>query len=171
MKTTECHTHFESLSALLDGELDGPQQTALETHLQGCPSCQQEFQSLKISLEIVESNLPRLPLRGQVWQEIQAEIQADLGRRPAQPASGPPASSRWPFRWIPVTAAAGLGVYLLLVPSLQSPAADPELLQRFNSFIESRKSSSQSGIAESPAWDENPFRETFELDSNPFAVE
>ncbi len=156
----------------MDGELDGAESAAVQSHLKDCPSCRQEFQSLKASLEIVEDNLPKLPLRGRVWHEIHSEIQGDLGIRAPAPSPSAPAP-RWPYRWIPVTAVAGLGMYLVLAPFWGSSEHEPDVVQRFNSFIESRQISSQAATisADDPAWDENPFRENLELDSNPFSVE
>ena len=170
MKTTECRTHDESLSALLDGELEGTEKASLEAHLSHCPSCLEDFQSLKSSLEIVENNLPRLPLGDQVWHEIQTEIQGDLGIRAPSPPPPAPAH-RWPYRWIPATAVAGLGMYLMLVPSWESPKPEGDLVQRYNSFIESREVSPQAPSVDDPEWDENPFRESLDLDSNPFSVD
>ena len=171
MKTTECQTHFESFSALMDGELTGDESSAVETHLQNCPACREEFNSLKTSLEMVESNLPRLALEERVWREIETEISADLGFKPAPVASRPPFFSR-ALRWATFSAAAGLGLYMVLAPSLPLSPADQELMRQIDSLIESHERSMPSqGSFDDPVWDVNPFRPSLEPDANPFAVE
>lgn len=170
MKTTECRTHYESLSALLDGELAGEELMAVEAHLEGCPSCMSEFRSLKASFEIVEKNLPVLGVEARVWREIEAEINADLGVRQTVPTPEKPRPSRI-LRWIPVGAGFGLALYLGILQFLPSSEINPEVLREFNSFIQSRENVRSSASSQDLDWDANPFRESYELDSNPFAVE
>ena len=38
----------EQLKTLLDGSLTEPEQTALQTHVDGCPSCQQALERLVV---------------------------------------------------------------------------------------------------------------------------
>jgi hypothetical protein len=50
-----CEEFSEALSAYLDGELSAEERSQLETHLEGCPRCQEELKSLRAVSSLVTS--------------------------------------------------------------------------------------------------------------------
>jgi anti-sigma factor RsiW len=60
--TTE-HEEAAFLSALLDGELEGPERVRLQKHLSSCPSCSLELEALrKVKMVLAKAPKKSMPL-------------------------------------------------------------------------------------------------------------
>lgn len=71
---TDCNVISDMLSPYLDGELSELESKRVEKHLQICPRCQQEFDELQETLNLVQSfGLIKAPpdLRVEITQEIE----------------------------------------------------------------------------------------------------
>ena len=132
----ECRDCTELLTAFLDGELAPDQAQLVESHLEVCPSCALEYQSLKHCYELT-AHVARLSPSAPPWHEMAARLQADvpplslLGRvRRLIPLAQP-------FRVVSATLAAFALVVVALTPSF---LRDRELRQQFSRFVEQRES-------------------------------
>ncbi|HSR51978.1 MAG TPA: hypothetical protein VLV83_14200 [Acidobacteriota bacterium] len=176
MKTTECHSLSESLTAYLDGELEGSELGQFEEALQESQALREEVQSHQTARRIVEESLQTLPLQETLWDGIRAEISGGFeksatgaGRQPA-PARG------WLWRWASLTAvAAALLVAVFFYPSFSESPHSP-MEQQYRDFVRSRQLQEQERIRSRPEWtdvEDNPFRRTSfdDLNDNPFAGE
>ena len=70
-----CPDREPMLHALLDGELDAANASALETHLQSCPACAQRLETLKALHERL-AELPPTPAP----EALKSRIEAMIGR-------------------------------------------------------------------------------------------
>lgn len=125
----ECRTCFEQLTALLDGELTGSESKAVEAHIEGCPHCREELESLRYAFQLVDASLEE-NLNPPPWNLIENEI--DRGR-------GSWLDLRWLFdlTWRPVAAAFVLAV--ILVPLFWGQLAEEAELERmFAAYLQER---------------------------------
>jgi hypothetical protein len=74
MRTDYCREWRESLGAYSLGHLEGEEREAFEAHLEGCPECQTEVESLRGIAEL-------LPKADPVHLETAPQPSADLGRK------------------------------------------------------------------------------------------
>lgn len=72
----DCKSCTEDLTAYLDGELNRTRFQEVEGHLEGCLPCLEELESLKRSVRLVESNLPELDPKPELWNHLTARIAA-----------------------------------------------------------------------------------------------
>lgn len=123
MKTMECRSCTDTLTAYIDKELAEHDSRAVETHLETCEECRKELRSLKIACEITNA-LPHLAVAPHLWDRIAEQV---------APAADP--AETWlnrllrPFNrpWIPLTAAAAAVVVIagvLIRPSHPSVESD-----------------------------------------------
>ncbi len=102
-----CRIYTESLTALMDGELAPKEEAAIRTHLSGCPTCHEEFESLRYSYTLVDQ-VHELEFEPNSWPQVQ--------RRMASSSRGSFFSRlKLPGLWIPIGA---FGALLLLATSL-----------------------------------------------------
>ena len=69
----KCQTCFEALTAFMDGELLGGQDQEIDQHLEQCPDCRQEHDSL-LKVRQWTQRLPAMEVNPFLWNRIQAEI-------------------------------------------------------------------------------------------------
>jgi predicted anti-sigma-YlaC factor YlaD len=76
----DCHAVREFIYSYLDGELDGPANCRVHTHLLGCLSCQGLVEAERAFLHLFRMNTetPPAPL-------IASQIVESLARRPTDP--------------------------------------------------------------------------------------
>lgn len=128
----ECRTLLESLSALIDRELDEGQRRTILEHLASCSACQQEYESLRHAKQVTDQ-LTVLEPNPFLWTRIQSHI-----------ASLPPPRSYWPWqllswlrsRWAPITAGV-LGGILATVFLFQPGQVEAE--QEFRVYVQERE--------------------------------
>jgi anti-sigma factor RsiW len=121
-----CLDKESMLHALLDGELDAANASALETHLAACPACAQRLETLKALHERLAA-LPPTPapeaLKGRIEAMIGAEA-TKAARRQARPAR-PGLLAGWLAAGAMTAVAASLVVTPLATgPSLPQQLAD-----------------------------------------------
>ncbi len=157
----ECLACTESLTAFMDRELPPGQVKEVETHLNKCSPCHDEYQSLLRSYQLVEQvNL--LELDPDLWTRIHSEI-ADVG----------PSESEWlanlrslfGFRWVPV-AAGMVGVVFLSLFFMNQP--DVETQQAFREYLQERRQSESPRTSISQNTSSLEFRIAY---PNPFIVQ
>jgi len=115
----------------MDGELTPKEEVAIRTHLSGCPSCHEEFESLRYSYTLVEK-VHELEFEPNSWPQIQSRI-----------ASSPRPSFfsrlKLPGLWIPIGA---FGALLLLATSLMMYFPEDNTSrtrQAFKSYMQERQ--------------------------------
>ena len=106
MKTMECRTCSESITAFVDGELDGKERAGIEGHLSQCESCRAEHQSLRYAQDLID-RIPVLDLSPELWPKIDSGLTALKARQSIHPAKS---QSLLKCRWLPVAATLLLGV-------------------------------------------------------------
>ncbi len=111
----KCAQAQEWMSEKLDEALDPQRSAQLDGHIQNCPSCCHEWQTLRESWELL-GTLPELepsPLfRARVWEKIRHQ----------------PAPASWSFkRWFGGLGLSLAGLALCLNFSAQAPLATPTL--------------------------------------------
>ena len=164
----ECQACHNQLSALIDGELPAGQLGLIESHLGSCPSCREEYESLRLTADLID-RLPPADVALPAWASI---------RETLLPAPAPGAVFGWDFfsaeGWAPATATVlALGLSLsLLVPSSVHRL---ELSQALETYVQQRLS--EESLLET-AWGlvdqrdlPNPFSRTSEKGINPFLTE
>ena len=125
----ECRSCIDALTALMDGELGGPERQRVEGHLDSCIKCSGEFESLRYSYQLVNS-IPDVDLGPDLWDSIRPQ----LPKRSLLPDLGFLLVGR---PWVP--AAAGLVVIFAVVSAfLIVPSGDP-LEEDFATFMQERE--------------------------------
>ncbi|RJP78232.1 MAG: hypothetical protein C4524_06985 [Candidatus Zixiibacteriota bacterium] len=114
-----CETYQEAMSALLDGELTGPDLAATIRHLAACETCLQEFETFQALQQRVNRDLrpPAVPPR--LWPAIAREHPPREARRVRLPAR------QTAFRVLRIAAVVALcfgAGYWLSRPVWESPA-------------------------------------------------
>ncbi len=126
-----CRIYTESLTALMDGELSPKEETAIRTHLSGCPSCRAEFQSLDYSYKLID-HMHEIEFEPASWPQIQARL-ATTSR------SSFFSKLKFPGLWIPIGA---VGALLLVATSLMMQYPEDQTTrtrQAFQSFMQQRQ--------------------------------
>lgn len=78
----DCKQCAGDLTAFLDSELNSGASEQIRSHLAACPSCSEEWRSLRESAGFIESRNRDLDLRAGSWNMIRARIAAET--RPAR---------------------------------------------------------------------------------------
>ncbi|HSR68528.1 MAG TPA: zf-HC2 domain-containing protein [Acidobacteriota bacterium] len=179
MKTTECHSLSESLTAYLDGELSDAERAEFEAALKGNASLSEDLRSHQRARQIIDEALQPLPLSTDLWNGIRREISSGFEKRP-QGAGRASSSGSWLWRWAPLTAAAVIVLVVALSFPLMETAplessVDPQVERQYLDFVRSRQQQEQQ-LRGQPRWtdvEDNPFRRTSfnDLNRNPFAGE
>jgi len=133
MTTPDCHRFRALLSLLVDDDVDGRDQTALMSHLDGCLDCRGLLEDLRRVRAIAGTLDPMTP-PGHVWLEIAGQVRLDDSAPPTERAvvaGAPSRSAKW--QWLGLAAALVLvtvGAYLLqggpqpALPSTASTSSD-----------------------------------------------
>ena len=122
--TAPCADKEPMLHALLDGELDAANASALEAHLQACPACAQRLETLK-ALHDRLAALPPTPapeaLKGRIEAMIGREAQtaARARRRPARPG--------FLAGWLAAGAMTAVAASLVIAPIATGPSLPQQL--------------------------------------------
>lgn len=144
----ECQSCTESLTALMDGELNAEEESCIKNHLSECSYCRQEFASLNMAREWT-ARLNTLEPSPQMWSAIRSRIE------PAPLKPIPLLSRLAEFlsrRWMPVTATAVLASMLLLGTfTLPENRREAELQEMFNLYMEQREKVTVRTVTFSPA--------------------
>jgi anti-sigma factor RsiW len=111
------------LHALLDGELDAANASAIETHLQACPGCARRLQAL----EALHQRLAALPPTP-APEALGARIDAMIGRE-ARRASRPPARPALWAGWLAAGAMAAVAASLVVTPLATGPSLPQQLAE------------------------------------------
>ena len=112
------------LHALLDGELDAANASALETHLQSCPACAQRLETLKALHERL-AELPPTPAP----EALKGRIEAMIGRE-AKKALRPSQRSPRPgllAGWLAAGAMTAVAASLVVAPIASGPSLPMQL--------------------------------------------
>jgi anti-sigma factor RsiW len=122
--TAPCADKEPMLHALLDGELDAANASALETHLQACPACARRLQTLR-TLHQRLADLPPTPAPAALKARIAAMIGAEANK-----ASQPPARAARPgllAGWLAAGAMTALAASLVVTPMAVGPSLPQQL--------------------------------------------
>ena len=113
-----CEETENLLDAYVDGELDLLSKLAIESHLQGCPSCSSAFASLKLLVSALQSGM----LRFKAPQHLESVVRSGIER--ANPAVLPSLAD---WRWaglaaslVVIVALSGLMAVWTMKPSVQT---------------------------------------------------
>ena len=106
MRTMECRTCSESITAFVDGELDAKERAEIEGHLSQCESCRGEHKSLRYAQDLID-RIPVLDLSPKLWPKIDSGLTALKAPQSIHPAKS---QSLLKYRWLPVAATLLLGV-------------------------------------------------------------
>lgn len=119
-----CQKIETSISALIDGELEVPEQLPVIDHLLECPSCREFYHQARGLDDMVVSSRSQDadPVPEEIWHRIAAE--SGVGRRGRPAFWGGP--RRLPVRALGIAAALvlGLGLFRLLPFGTEAPPAD-----------------------------------------------
>jgi anti-sigma factor RsiW len=119
-----CPDKEPMLHALLDGELDAANASALETHLAACPACAQRLETLKA----LHERLAELPPTS-APEALKSRIEAMIGReakaapRPAPRPVRPGPLAGW------LAAGAAVAASLVILPMASGPSLTQELAE------------------------------------------
>ena len=156
----ECLVCTESLTAFMDGELPSGPVEDIETHLNECTPCHDEYQSLLRSYQLVEQvNL--LELNPDLWTRIHSEISDVSSSKSSWLAN---LRSLFGVGWVPV-AAGMVGVVFLSVFFMNQP--DVETQQAFRQYLQERRQSERSRTSIAQNTSSLEFRIAY---PNPFIV-
>ncbi len=128
----ECLICTESLTAFMDRELSPGQVKDVETHLNACTPCHDEYQSLLRSYQLVEQ-VSLLELDPALWTRIHSEI-SDVSSSESKWLAN--LRSLFSVRWVPV-AAGMVGVVFLSLFFVNQP--DVETEQAFLEYVRERE--------------------------------
>lgn len=122
--TARCPDKEPMLHALLDGELDAANASALETHLAACPACAQRMETLKALHERL-AELPQAPAP----EALEGRIEAMIGRE-AQRAAHTRARAGRPglmAGWLAAGAMTAVAASLVVTPIATGPSLPQQL--------------------------------------------
>lgn len=122
--TTPCPDKEPMLHALLDGELDAANASALEAHLKTCPGCAQRLESLK-TLHDRLAETPREEAPAALRQRVEGMIDAE-GRKAARTARRP-ARPGLLAGWIAAAAMTAVAASLVVTPLALGPSLPQQL--------------------------------------------
>jgi anti-sigma factor RsiW len=173
----ECRSCFDALTAFMDQELSPGDRQSVEDHLNHCPSCREEYDSLLESYELT-TKLSWVEPDARVWAGIRSQLAVGALNNPVQ---GPMAHRKlvevlvsWIMRpWLPISALAGILGFVLLVNYLDPP--NP-VESEFSHFIQEREriyDSQRKILFTHGQWqlreERNPFSQPASFsDKNPF---
>ncbi len=115
----------------MDGELTPKEETAIRTHISGCPSCRAEFESLDYSYRLVDQ-IDQIEFQPASWPQIQARLTTSSSR-------GFFSKLKFPGLWIPIGA---VGALLLVATSLMMQFPEDhtdQTRQAFQSYMQERQ--------------------------------
>lgn len=120
-----CTDKEPMLHALLDGELDAANASALETHLAACPACAQRLETLKALHERL-ADLPPTPAP----QALKGRIEAMIGRE-SRTATRPQARARPGLLagWLAAGAMTAVAASLVITPIAAGPSLPQQLAE------------------------------------------
>jgi len=156
----DCRQCAEDLTAFLDGELSEASSGQVQSHLQTCTSCSEEFRSLREAAEFVESHNRTLEPRSGSWNMVRARITTE---------NVPSPSHSWlSNRWRLAVAALVL-VAAFTAGYLQYQQSQKKDLDRYVSeYMQQRKTLVNYRTG---SYDDNPFIEIKAPVDNPFRSE
>ncbi len=128
----ECLACSESLTAFMDGELSPAQAKTVELHFTQCTLCQDDYQSLLHTYQLVEQ-VDHLELDPYLWTRIHSEI-TDVS--PSESTWLASLRSLFAIRWVPI-AAGTMGVVFLSLFFVNQP--DAEVQQAFRQYVRERE--------------------------------
>lgn len=70
----DCRQCADDLTAFMDGELDSTRAGEINAHLEECPYCAGEYQSLKASASFVEANAIPLVPKAESWHMLHTRL-------------------------------------------------------------------------------------------------
>jgi hypothetical protein len=114
-----CYDVREKIEPYLDLGLSDPEAQSLKKHLEQCPECQQEVETIRKIDSFVKMDLFEPPPR-EYWDEVPARVTEQLGLRPKKPRFLEVFDSIremlvFPsIRWSGALAVAGLAIFVLL---------------------------------------------------------
>lgn len=167
----ECRSCSNALTALMDGELSGREESEVRSHLSSCNRCKEEHDSLQVAYQLT-SRLQEVSNAEELWPGVRAEL---------EPSAPQPRAGFFDFLrrlvsrpWVPATGLAGfllLALIFTVWPSGQEP-----LESQFLTFIEQREQISienrdllfGEGANERYQPRRNPFVKPIRLQENPF---
>lgn len=122
--STPCPDKEPMLHALLDGELDAANASALETHLAACPACAQRLETLK-ALHARLADLPPTPAP----DALKPRIEAMIGREAKTAARPHPRTARPGLLagWLAAGAMTAVAASLVVAPIAAGPSLPQQL--------------------------------------------
>lgn len=119
-----CPDKEPMLHALLDGELDAANASALEAHLKACPGCAERLQTLRTLHERL-GDLPPTPAP----EALNMRIEAMIGRETKTAARGPgrPAGRGLLAGWLAAGAMTAVAASLVVTPLTIGPSLPQQL--------------------------------------------
>jgi anti-sigma factor RsiW len=126
--TAPCIEKEPMLHALLDGELDAANASALETHLRACPACAQRLETLKTLHERL-AELPPTPAPEALKSRIDAMIGAEA-RKVSQTVTRPRLGAGRPgplAGWLAAGAMTAVAASLVITPVTASSSLPQQL--------------------------------------------
>ncbi len=81
----DCETITGDLTAYIDGELSDARKSHVETHLEHCPQCREEYHSLELSARFIETHARELQPAAEIWSQVRTRIS---GMEAPAPAAG-----------------------------------------------------------------------------------
>lgn len=117
-----CPDRLPMLHALLDGELDAANASALETHLKTCPGCAQQL----AALQALHERLAELPPAA-APAVLKARIEAMIGREARRTVRSP--RPRLTTGWIAAGAMTLVAASLVVAPLATGPSLPQELAE------------------------------------------
>lgn len=70
----DCRYCADDLTAFMDGELDSTRAGEINAHLEACPFCAEEYQSLKASALFVEAHAIPLEPKAESWHALESRL-------------------------------------------------------------------------------------------------
>jgi anti-sigma factor RsiW len=122
--TAPCPDKEPMLHALLDGELDAANASALETHLAACPACAQRLDTLRALHERL-AELPPTPAP----EALKSRIEAMIGREAKSAARREPRAARPGLLagWLAAGAMTAVAASLVVAPIASGPSLSQQL--------------------------------------------
>jgi hypothetical protein len=136
-----CQSCRDALTALLDQELAAGEKVSVENHLNSCPDCSREYDSLRYAFGLTEQ-IESIPLNPAIWDGIQSEIES-LASPPEGGIGRFLNNLLLPPRRVTVAAGIAIAILVILFFSFPGDTADPVLEAEFTQFIEAREATSR----------------------------